>query len=210
MKLYYFESPNPRLACAAARQVGAAVELVRVDLIRGEQRRPDYLALNPNGRVPTLVDGDRVLWEAPAIAAHLAQRQGSDFWPGDAQDQIELLRWLHWNSTHFTRHAIGLFFEHVIKPRLGLGEPGPAQVEEGMRYFHQFAQVLERQLEDRDYLVADRLSLADFAVAMVLPWAEESQLPLQDYARIRGWYARIAVLPAWREPYPAPVAAQAA
>ena len=58
MKLYYYETLNPQKACAVAKYLGSPVEFVRIDLAKGENRKPEYLALNPNGKVPTLTDGD--------------------------------------------------------------------------------------------------------------------------------------------------------
>jgi glutathione S-transferase len=69
MKLYYFDTLQPRKVCAAAKYLEAPVEYVYVDLLKGEQRSPRYLALNPNGKVPTLTDGEKILWEADAIMA---------------------------------------------------------------------------------------------------------------------------------------------
>ena len=94
MKLYYAETMNPRKACAVAKYLGSPVEYVRVDLSRGEHRTPAFLAENPNGKVPVLVDGDVHLWESTAIMAHLAVKAGSDLWPADAASQVEVLRWL--------------------------------------------------------------------------------------------------------------------
>ncbi|MEH6414454.1 glutathione S-transferase family protein [Pseudomonas sp. CGJS7] len=203
MKLYYCETPNARLACAAARHLDAPVELIRVDLKLGEQRHPDYLALNPNGKVPTLIHGDTVLWEAPAIVCYLAQVAGSDLWPADPAAQFDVLRWINWSTAHFNRHAGSLFFERVIKPGFGIGEPSPAVLEEAGKYFRQFAKVLNGQLQDRRYLLGERLSAADFAVATMLPWTQAAQLPLDGFAAIGDWYARIDALPGWRDPYPA-------
>ena len=203
MQLYYFESPNPRLACVVARHVGAPVDYVRVDLARGEHRRPDYLAINPNGKVPTLVDDRTVLWEAPAIACHLASRAGSDLWPREAGSQAEIIRWINWSTAHFSRHAGSLFFERVIKPALGLGAPDVAAMEEATRYFIQYATVLDDVLRSRGHLVGDRLSVADLTVATFLPVAEPSGLPLAGFDQIRRWYRQIEELPAWREPFPA-------
>ena len=202
MKLYYFETPNPRLACAVARHTGAPVEYVRVDLWQGEQRRPEYLAINPNAKVPTLVDDDRVLWEAPAIACYLAAKMGSDLWPQDDAKRIDITRWINWATAHFSRHAGSLYFERAVKPALGMGDPNPATIEESMRYFHQFATVLNDYLKGRLYLVGDRLTVADFTVASFLAVAEEAQLPLENYGEIRRWYRQIYALPAWKDPFP--------
>ncbi len=209
MKLYYAETMNPRKVCAVAKYLGSPVEYVRVDLSRGEQRTPAFLAENPNGKVPVLVDGDMHLWESTAIMAHLAVKAGSDLWPSDAASQVEVLRWLSWDIAHFSRHGSSLYFEHVIKPYLGLGEPNAAAVEEATNFFRRFAAVLDAHLEDRDYLVGDKLSIADFGVAVLLPWAEQAQLPVGEFAHIQRWHERMMALPAWRDPFPAPLSAAA-
>ena len=72
MNLYYYETLNPRKACAVARYLNLPVEFVRVDLTRGEQKTPEFLALNPNGKVPVLRDGDWSVWEANAIMCYLS------------------------------------------------------------------------------------------------------------------------------------------
>jgi glutathione S-transferase len=92
MKLHYAETMNPRKACAVAKYLGSPVQYIRMDLSRGEHRTPEFLALNPNGKVPLLVDGDMQLWESTAIMAHLAVKAGSDLWPSDAARQVEVLR----------------------------------------------------------------------------------------------------------------------
>lgn len=203
MKLYYFETPSPRMACAVARHVGAPVDYVRVDLAQGEHRRPEYLAVNPNGKVPTLVDGDLTLWEAPAIACHLALGAGSDLWPADDAKRIDILRWVNWNTAHFSRHAGTLYVQHVINPLLGADAPDAAVVEEAAGYFKQFATVLDRQLRGREFLVGGRLSVADFAVGTFLPVAGPSGLALDGFDEIGRWYGQLQALPAWRDPFPA-------
>ena len=65
MKLYYFETPNGFKACLVAKHLGSPVEYVKVNLAAGEQKQPDFLAINPNGRIPALVDGDTKVWERP-------------------------------------------------------------------------------------------------------------------------------------------------
>src|SRR5699024_5225474 len=113
MQLYYDDVLSPRRACAVARHLESPVEFIRVELVKREHRTPDYLALTPNGKVPTLVDGDRVLWEADAIMCHLAARCDSDLWPQDGC-QVEVMRWLSWNLQHFYPHAGALYFQYII------------------------------------------------------------------------------------------------
>ena len=202
MKLYYFESPNPRKACAVAKYLNSPVEFVHVDLAKGENRTPEFLALNPNGKVPVLETDAGSLWEANAIMCYLARLAGSDLWPSDDR-QIEVLRWLSWDSNHFTRHAGTLYFEHIVKPAFGMGEPNPAVVEEATGFFKQFAAVLNDHLKGRAYLVGDALTVADFAVGITLPYAEDARIPLAEFPEIERWHGRLSDLPAWLEPFPA-------
>jgi glutathione S-transferase len=209
MKLYYAETMNPRKVCAVAKHLGLPIEFVRVDLRNGEQRTPDYLAINPNGKVPLLIDGDLHLWESTAIMVHLAVKAGSDLWPSDARGQVEVLRWLSWDLTHFSRHGATLYFEHVIKAYIGLGEPRPAAVEEATGFFRNFAAVLDAHLATREFLVDGKLSIADFSVGVLLPWAREARLPIEEFPNVVRWHERMLALPAWREPFPVPVPAAA-
>ena len=208
MKLYYFETPNPRKPCAVARYLNAPVEFVRIDLTKGEHKTPEFLAINPNGKVPALEDGEVRLWESAAIMCYLADKASSSLWPKDAR-QIEAVRWLSWDALHFSRHAGTLFFQRVIKPRFGLGDPDLAAIEEAMGFFRQFAGVLNSRLEGRGSVVGDGLTVADFALGAFLPHAKEAGLPLDEFPEIRRWYAKLEQLPAWREPFPKPAASAA-
>ena len=201
MQLYYFETSNPRKACAVARHLNVPVDFVRLDLTKGENKTPEYLAINPNGKVPALVDGDVCLWEATAIMCYLADKAGSDLWPKDSR-QIEVLRWISWDLMHFSRHAGTLFFQHAIKARFGFGDPDPAAVEEAMGFFRRFAAILNEHLKGRQYLVGDGLTVADFSVGSLLPDAAAAKLPLEEFPEIQRWYAQLEQLPAWREPFP--------
>lgn len=122
MKLFYAETMNSYKTCAVARHVDLDVEFHRLDLKKGEQRAPEFLAINPNGKAPALADGDRTIWESNAIMCHLAIRAESDLWPrGDGQ--VEVVRWFSWASDHFCRYAGQLYFEYVIRAEFGMGAP---------------------------------------------------------------------------------------
>lgn len=202
MKLYYFETPNPRKPCAVAKYLSSPVEFVRIDLSKGENKTPEFLSINPNGKVPALSDGETRLWESHAIMVYLAEKAGSDLWPKDSARQIDILRWLNWDTAHFSRHAGTLLFERHIKSVFGLGEPDTAAIEEATGFFKQFAQVLDDHLKGRNYLVGDHLTVADFAVASMLPTAREAKLPLEPFEQVSRWHEGLMQLPAWRDPFP--------
>lgn len=201
MKLYYAETLLPRKACAVAKFLGSPVEFVRVDLRKGEQQAPGFLALNPNGKVPVLETTDGTIWESNAIACYLARAAGSDLWPDDAR-QVDVVRWLGWNDVHFTRYTGCLYFEYLIKARFGIGEPDPAAVEEARSYFSKYGKILNDHLRGREWLVGDGLTIADFAVAVALPYADEAGIPLAEFPEIERWHGQLEELPAWREPFP--------
>lgn len=202
MKLYYFDTINPRKACAVARYLNSPVDFVHIDMHKGEHKTPAFLAVNPNGKVPAFSDGDLKLWEANAIMCHLAQKAGSDMWPRDERGQIELTRWLTWNSEHFTRHAGELYFQYIIKPKFGLGPQDQAAIEESTGFFKRFAGVLNDHLRGRKYILGDKLSVADFAVGITLPYAETAHIPVAEFPEVSRWHAQLNELPAWREPFP--------
>lgn len=202
MKLYFAETLNPRKACAVAKYLNSPVEFVRLELLKGEHKRPEYLALNPNGKVPTLeVSEDFSIWEADAIMAYLARFAGSDLLP-EGEKQIEITRWLSWAAQHFNRAAGSFYFEYIIKPWANLGAANPAAIEEATKQFRAHAAVLDGHMAGRKYLLGDQLTIADFAVAITLPYAKKAHLPLADFPNIVRWHDRLNELPAWREPFP--------
>jgi glutathione S-transferase len=213
MKLYYFETINGKKACAVAQYVAphldSPIEFIRIDLSKGEHKSPQYLAINPNGKIPALQDGDVTLWESNAIMCHLARRAKSDLWPIDPQKQIEVMKWLCWNSEHFTRHAGTLYFNYMVKPKFGLGERDEKAVEEAINFVKPFCEVLDRHLDGRTFLLGDHLTVADFAVAVTVPYAAQIQLPVDGMENIARWASQLDEIPAWRDPFPAAKAAAA-
>ncbi|HEY0104480.1 MAG TPA: glutathione S-transferase family protein [Rhizomicrobium sp.] len=203
MKLYYSDVLSPRKACAAARYLAAPVEYVYLDLTKAEHRTPAMLAINPSGKVPTLVDGDRIVCEADAIICHLSERMGAALWPRECDDQIEVVGWLSWNAMHFGRACGALYFEHIIKPRFGIGPLDPAVESEALAEFRRFAAVLDDRLGGRDWVMGDRLTVADFALAVALPYAGAAHMPLDEFPALRRWHDRLDAFDAWRDPWPA-------
>jgi len=202
MKLFYFETPNARKPVAVAKHLNSPVEYVKIDLLARAQKEPAFLAINPNGKVPALQDGDVSLWESHAIMAYLAVKAGSDLWPSDPLAQIEALKWLNWDVAHFSRHAARITFNNYIKGLFGLGEPDPAEIEDATAYFRQFAAVLDGHLVDNAYVLGDALSVVDFGLAGFLPTAKEAKLPLDEFGNIIRWHDTLMELDAWREPWP--------
>ncbi|MEM6518998.1 MAG: glutathione S-transferase family protein [Cyanobacteria bacterium P01_D01_bin.71] len=203
MKLYYFPpSPNTRRVHAVALQLQLPVELAFVDLQKSEQQHPRFLQLNPTGRVPVLQDDELVLWESTAIMQYLASQVPNALWPENIALRADIMRWQSWQLAHWQRACQPLQFERVIKQILQLGDPDPDVVDSATANFHREAKVLNEHLASRSYLVAQTLTLADFAVASDLTYAVPGQFPLVHYPHIRAWYERLEQLPAWQQTAP--------
>lgn len=177
-------------------------ELDPIDLSRGDQLTPEYLALNPNRKMPTLQDGEFVLLAA--------KRPESGLWPSDLSGQADVLRWLAWESAHWDAESCGMVaFEKASKAVLGLGAPDPAFIARGEQNFVRFAGVLDDRLKGRTWLIGERLTIADFSIGGLVPSAERMGLPVGDCPEILRWYKGLAALPAWREALAAKDAAMA-
>ena len=183
IRLYYSDVLSPRKACAVANYLKAPVEFIYLDLPKGEQQAPAYLAINPNGKVPTLVDGDRILWEADAVMCYLSERMGADLWPQDSSRQLDIVRWFSWDARHFGRASGALYFEHIIKPRFGIGVPDPARIAQAVGEFRRYAAVLNGHLKNRKWLVGDGLTVADFSVAVTLLTPGRHRYPWKNFLR---------------------------
>ena len=204
MKLYYHpNSPNCVNVLATANQLGMQLDLQLVDLLKGAQKDPAYLALNPNGRVPTLADGDFILWESNAIMQYLAgKKPGNSLWPVDDRARADVSRWQFWQAFHWTRATGTLVWENMVKRFLNAGAPDQAKINEAEDLFHSLAAVLDGHLKSRDYLVDNQPTLADFSVAAPLIYAQPDHFPLEKYGNIRSWYGRIEKLDAWKKALP--------
>lgn len=201
MQLYVFPpSPNSLRCQAAANQLGIELELITVDLGSRGQMDDEFVALNPNHKIPTLVDGDFVLWESSAIMLYLAQAQpGNDLIPEDLREQARMVQWLFWNTAHWGP-TCGIFtFENLVKKFMNIGEPDPAQLARGQEEFARFGTVLNDHLKGRDTLVGASVTPADHAVVSWLVHAEAAELPLDDYAEITRWSGKILGSAAWQQ-----------
>jgi glutathione S-transferase len=202
MKLYSFHnSNNCRRVNATIQHLGVAVEVLEQNL--PDLKKPEYLALNPNGKVPTLVDGDLKLWESRAIMQYVASKKpGNTLWPADAKAQADIARWQFWEAAHLS-HGTGAFaFEKLFKKIFMKQDPDPVALATGEKTWHQFAPVLNAQLEPRKWIVGSELTLADFSVGACFSYAEAAGLPWDNYPHIKAWYARLGEIPAWKNTAP--------
>jgi glutathione S-transferase len=202
IELYVFP-PSPRAfkVMAVANHLDLNWTLQFIDLVKGEQKTPQYAALNPNMRMPTLKDGGHVIWESNAISQYLAaKRPESGLMPKDGHGRLDVTRWQFWDLAHWDRACETFLFEYVVKPFIiGAGEPDLATVAQGTKSFHRAAKVLDGQLRNRKFVTGDTLTVTDFSLGAPLNYAEMAHLPVEAYAEIRRLYGAMSALPAWQK-----------
>jgi glutathione S-transferase len=201
MRLYFHPmSSNSRRARMAAIQLDVQLELVLVDLAKGEQKSPEFLRMNPNGRVPVLDDDGFLLNESHAIMQYLAVRTpGQKLYPTAPQPRADVNRWLFWSAQHLQPAVSVLNWERAIKPFLGRGEADPREVARGEQLVTECGRVLDAHLADKEWVAQGALTLADLALAATLMASERARLPLADCANLQAWFARVRELEAWKK-----------
>jgi glutathione S-transferase len=203
MKIYWIKAQAPRRVLALVKHLGIDAELVEVDAVAGGLRTPDYAALNPNMKAPTLVDGATVLWEASAIMAHLCIKSKSDMWPADnPAEQVDVLRWLSWNDCHWAPAVAPFYFEHIVKSTFNLGPPDRESLRSRVADFERYATVLNGQLSGRAHPACNRLTIADFQLASMAADWHESEMPMAAFPNIVRWLDGLMDIPAWAQPWP--------
>jgi glutathione S-transferase len=204
MKLYTFPwSTNARKVEMVVHALGIELEREVVDLAKGEQRAPAYVALNPNGRVPLLVDGDLALSESNAIMMYLADKvPNNTLLPTEPHARYDVLRWLFWQASHWSAPMGGLNFENMLKKRLGLGEPDPGQVQRHGELVRQLGGRLDQHLSTRTWVSGEHLTLADIAIVTALMYTVPAKIPVGDFAHIQRWFGQIRALDAWQKTEP--------
>lgn len=197
--LYYYKSPNARKVYIMLEEIGLAYKTHWVDISAGEQFDPDFLDINPNGKVPAIVDRDGPggreirLFETGAILLYLAEKSGQ-LLPSDASTRHEAIAWVFWQvanqgpalgqAAHFVSHA----------PKRGIDIP--YAVERFGREAERCYSVLNARLEGRDYIVAE-YSIADIAC---YPWVRVHKghgVDLDSFPNIKRWAARLGARSAY-------------
>jgi glutathione S-transferase len=192
-RLYdYLPSGNGYKVRLVLRQLGLPYELVELDIKRGETRTAEFLARNPNGRIPLLeVPGKGYLSESHAILWYLAE--GSRLVPADPFERARMWQWMCFEQYNLEPNVgtVRFWVGSLHKSEAELGE----KLIDKRRAGHAALAVLERGLAGRGFLVGDNYSLADIALYAYTHVAPEGGFPLDDYPAIRAWCARVAAQP---------------
>lgn len=192
MKLYEFGPTRSIRARWMLQELGVDFEAVTVNLVAGEHRHPEFLKINPAGKVPVLIDDGLILNESVAIVQYLGEKYPDfGFIPTDPRLRADAHRWILFTVTELeqplwriSRHT----FLYPEEDRL------PADVALARRDFLPMAAVLESHMKEHTYAVGDRVTIADFIVAYTLDWADEVQL-LGEFPTLRSYLERMYARP---------------
>ena len=200
MRLYNANfSPNALRVRAVAHELGVELEIVEVDIRAGDNRAAEFLARNPNAKVPVLEDGNFVLWESRAICAYLAGiRPEAGLYPDGLKTRALVDQWAWWQAIHLGPAMQKLSFELFLKEKFGMGDPDPTVVEAERKATDQFLAVLETGLDNRDW-IAGTLSLADFYLATTFMYRDQAGISLDEFPRIAGWIGRLEARDSWQK-----------
>jgi glutathione S-transferase len=171
--------------------LGKESKWVPVDILKGETQTPEFLAMNPNGKIPVLQFEDGTcLWESNAILNFLAD--GSEFLPSEPRLRTQVLQWQFFEQySHEPYIAVARF----IKLYQGLPEERRAEYEATRKGGYKALKVMEKQLTLTHYLVGDHYSIADIALYAYTHVAHEGGFDLEPYPAVRAWLARVASHP---------------
>jgi glutathione S-transferase len=197
MKLYGDPgSGSTRRVLAALYHIEAEFDFELIDLFKGDNRTPEFLALNPNGMIPVLVDGHVVVYEASAINLYLAEKFGSDLLPRGYERSLTL-QWMFWAAEHWRQGPPALFNERIAKLAMDLPQD-PRVIADADASIRKFAAILEEHLNGRRYIIGDKVTLADIDLAATFTHLPRTNPPYAEFPNVMAWHQRLLdEVPAW-------------
>ena len=192
MRLYEFGPTRSIRARWTLQELGVEFEPITVNLVAGEHRRPEFLKINPAGKLPVLVDGDLALTESVAIVLYLAEKYPEKgLLPADLIGRAQVNRWLLFAATELEQPLWRISRHTALYPE---DKRLPGDVALARQEFKEMAGVLEKHLQGRQFVVGDRATVADFVTAYTLDWGGEARL-LDELPVLRRYMERMYARP---------------
>ena len=197
-------TPNGRKIAMALEETGIPYTVHAIDLSKKEQKTPEFLALNPNGRIPVIVDDDcpggaATVFESGAILLYLAEKSGQLLSP-DGPARVEALKWLFFGSSQVTHTAMQVHYFLRLKEA---GEPH-ANLEVFAGELGRLYGILDGVLATRGYLAGDDYTIADISNWTWVDRHQAHRMDIAPWPRLRDWLKRIGDRPATQRGYDIP------
>ena len=191
MKLYGFGPTRSLRALWGLKELDVDFEFVPVNLLRSEHKHPDFLRLNPTGKIPVLVDGDIVIPESAAIVLYLADKyREKGLMPADLKGRAQVYRWTLFAVTELEQPLWRISRHTAVYPA---NKRLPADIALAKEEFLAMAAVFDVHLDGRQFIVGDNITVADCVAAYLVDWANELKL-IDDFPRLgtylENMYAR--------------------
>ena len=192
MQLYEFAPTRSIRVRWTLQELGVEFESIPVNMIAGEHRRPEFLKINPAGKLPVLIDGEVVLTESVAIVLYLAEKYlDKGLVPTNLQQRAQLNRWLLFAATELEQPLWRIARHTTLYPE---DRRLPGDVALAREDFEVMADVLEEHMNGRQFVVGDAATVADFVLAYTLDWANEVQL-LDNFPQLQAYMERMYARP---------------
>jgi glutathione S-transferase len=192
MQLYEFAPTRSIRVRWTLQELGLEFESVPVNMIAGEHRSPEFLKINPAGKLPVLVDGELMLTESVAIVLYLAEKYSDKgLVPTNLGQRAQLNRWLLFAATELEQPLWRIARHTTLYPE---DRRLPGDVVLARQEFGAMADVLEEHMNGRQFVVGDAVTVADFVVAYTLDWANEVRL-LDDFPQLQAYMERMYARP---------------
>lgn len=194
-------SANGRKVMAVSEHLGLTPEVRLINVYEGEGQTPEYIAINPTGKIPTLVDEKITLSESNAIMQYLAEAYGEcRLYARDPVERAVVSSWLFWESAHWQPALFPVlsgFVGHKLRPAF---VPAPSSPPDwNHEQLRPLLDRLETHLAGRTFLACDRVTIADFSVAGMMTYFRSADFPFSTFPNLAAWYGRVEALPAWRD-----------
>ena len=193
MKLYGTAQSSAFRVHWMLKEMGAAYEQIPLDMAKGEHKQAEFLALNPNGKVPTLVDGTFVVWESLAINRYLAEKYDQDLLGRTPEENALIEQWSVWSLAHLGPACLTIYGQKWF------GENTPEVNAKAMEMIQKLFGILDGALVGKNYLVKEQFTLADINTGAAVATAiDDAGADISHYPHLQAWYKRITDRPSYQ------------
>jgi glutathione S-transferase len=190
-QLHGFFTQNTMKTLYVLEELGVEYEFRFVDLSKGEHQTESFRNMTPVGKVPVLEHDGEFLFEGGPICRYVAGMEKSPLYPADKLQRARVDQWMTFFTCHPGRWLTEIFFEQIIKPRVGMGEPNAATCEKAAKFAHQQFGMLNEWFGSSQWLANDALSIADMFALAYVEQVRPVQFPLDEYPRVSAWFERL-------------------
>ncbi|HYM32670.1 MAG TPA: glutathione S-transferase family protein [Candidatus Cybelea sp.] len=184
LKIYGVPFSRAHRALWMANELGLEFENIPTHFADGSAKTAEYLAINPNGKLPAIDDNGFKLWESMAINCYLAKKHGKGLWPSTPEGEAQVLQWSFWVMTELEKSLLAALLNRVAYPE---AQRDKKAADEGEKAAQAPLKVLDQALAKTGYLIGSNFTAADLNVAAVLSWGKMARIDLKPYPNVAKW-----------------------